>query len=77
MLARRQQVETAEDGVRAATASYQRNVGRIRDAQGLPLEVLQSLQALDQAQRQYVRVVASYNEAQFRLQRAVGWAISR
>jgi outer membrane protein TolC len=77
VLARRQQVETAEDGVRAATASYQRNVGRIRDAQGLPLEVLQSLQALDQAQRQYVRVVASYNEAQFRLQRAVGWAIGR
>jgi outer membrane protein TolC len=75
VLARQRQLETAEDGVRAATASYQRNVARIRDAQGLPLEVLQSLQALDQARRQYLRVVAGYNEAQFRLQRALGCPI--
>jgi outer membrane protein TolC len=76
VLARRQQLETAKDAVRAATASYERNLARIRDAQGLPLEVLQSLQALDQARRQYLRVVAGYNDAQFRLQRALGWAIS-
>jgi outer membrane protein TolC len=75
VLARRQQLETAEEGARAATASYQRNVARIRDAQGLPLEVLQSLQALDQSRRQYLRVVAGYNEAQFRLQRALGCPI--
>jgi outer membrane protein TolC len=77
VFARRGQLKTAEDGVRSATASYQRNLARIRDAQGLPLEVLQSLQALDQSRRQYLRVVAAYNEAQFRLQRALGWAISR
>jgi hypothetical protein len=39
------------------------------------LETMQSLQALDQSRRQYLRVVAGYNEAQFRLQRAVGWEI--
>jgi outer membrane protein TolC len=72
VVARRQQLEAAEEGVRAATASYRRNTARIRDAQGLPLEVLQSLQALDQSRRQYLRVVAGYNEAQFRLQRALG-----
>jgi outer membrane protein TolC len=75
VLARKRQLETAEQGVRSATASYQRNLARIRDAQGLPLEVLQSLQALDQSRRQYLRVIAGYNEAQFRLQRALGWAI--
>jgi outer membrane protein TolC len=75
VVARRQQLETAAAGIRAATTSYERNLGRIRDAQGLPLEVLQSLQALDQSRRQYLRVVAGYNEAQFRLQRAVGWTI--
>jgi outer membrane protein TolC len=75
VLARRRQLASAEEGVRSATASYQRNLARIRDAQGLPLEVLQSLQALDQSRRQYLRVVAGYNEAQFRVQRAVGWEI--
>lgn len=75
VVARKAQVEVAQSGIRAATGSYERNLQRIRDGQGLPLEVLQSLQALDQSRRQYLRVVNGYNEAQFRLQRAVGWAI--
>jgi outer membrane protein TolC len=75
VLARRRQLSIAEDGVRAAGSSYDKNLVRIRDGQGLPLEVLQSLQALDQARRQYLRVVAGYNEAQFRLQRALGCPI--
>jgi hypothetical protein len=29
--------------------------------------------ALDAAQREYLRAVITYNEAQFRLQRALGW----
>jgi len=73
---RRRQISTAQDGIRSATDSYDRNLRRIRDGQGLPLEVLQSLQALDQARREYLRVVVDYNEAQFRLQRAIGWAIT-
>jgi outer membrane protein TolC len=75
VLARRSQLEVAQSGIRAATGSYERNLQRIRDGQGLPLEVLQSLQALDQSRRQYLRVVNGYNEAQFRLQRAIGWPI--
>lgn len=72
---RQGQIAVAEDGVQAASDSYQRNLARIREGQGLPIEALQSLQALDEAQREYLRTLADYNEAQFRLQRALGWPI--
>jgi outer membrane protein TolC len=73
--ARKGQVEIAEAGVASASDSYQRNLVRIREGQGLPIEVLQSLQALDEASREYLRTLADYNEAQFRLQRALGWPV--
>jgi outer membrane protein TolC len=72
---RRDEIELARSGIRAAEESYRRNSERIQDAVGLPIEALQSIQALDRAQRQYVRSVADFNRAQFRLQRASGWAI--
>jgi outer membrane protein TolC len=73
--ARRRQIAVAESAVEAATQSYERNTERIREGQGLPLEVLQSVQALDEAQREYLRTLVDYNAAQFRLQRAIGWPI--
>ncbi len=73
---RRRQIEIAESGITAASASYDRNLSRVRDGEGLPIELLQSIQALDQAQREYLRSVSDYNEAQFRLQRAIGWPIA-
>jgi outer membrane protein TolC len=73
--ARRRQIAVAESAVAAATQSYERNSERIREGQGLPLEVLQSVQALDEAQREYLRTLVDYNAAQFRLQRAIGWPI--
>lgn len=72
---RKRQIAIAETAVAAAKQSYERNSQRITNGVGLPLETLQSLHALDQARREYVRTVADYNEAQFHLQRAVGWAI--
>ncbi len=72
---RKEQIEIAKSGVQSATDSYEKNLVRIREGQGLPLEVLQSLQALDGAQREYLQTLADYNEAQFRLQRALGWPI--
>jgi outer membrane protein TolC len=72
---RQSQIKLAQAGITAAEDSYRRNAERIRDGQGLPIETLQSIQALDQARRQYVRVVADYNRAQFQLQRALGWPI--
>ena len=73
--ARRKQIGVAEAGLKAATGSYQKNLQRIRDGQGLPIEALQSIQALDQARREYLRTVADYSEAQFRLHRALGCPI--
>jgi outer membrane protein TolC len=65
----------SQAAIQSARDSYRRNNERIRNGQGLPIEALQSIQALDQAQRQYVRSVADYNRAQFRLCRALGWPI--
>ncbi len=72
---RKGQIAVAESAVEAATESYARNKTRINEGVGLPIETLQAIQALDQARREYVRTVVDYNAAQFRLHRAVGWAI--
>ena len=73
--ARHKQIAVAESGIVAATDSYNRNSQRIKAGEGLPIEVLQSIQALDQARREYLRTLVDYNEAQFRLHRALGWPI--
>lgn len=69
---RQQQLAIAQEAVALARSSYDKNLDRIQNAQGLPLEVLQSLQALAQSQREYLRVMTDYNNAQFSLQRATG-----
>jgi outer membrane protein TolC len=71
----RGQMSVAQSGIDVAGESYRRNVARIRGGQGLPLEVLQSLQALDQSRREYLRAVGDYDEWQFRLYRALGCPI--
>jgi outer membrane protein TolC len=73
--ARQRQIAVAEQGITAAQQSYERNLQRIRNVQGLPIEVLQSIQALDAARREYLRAVVDYNTAQFRLHRALGWPV--
>jgi outer membrane protein TolC len=75
VVSRREQITLAQAGITAARESYRRNNERIQDALGLPIEALQAISALDNAQRQYVRSVADYNRAQFRLQRALGWPV--
>ena len=45
-------------------------------AQGLPLEMLRSIQALDSARPDYLRSVVDYITAQFRLHGALGWPVS-
>jgi outer membrane protein TolC len=69
---RRRQIDTAREAVTIARGSYAKNVDRIQHGQGLPLEALQAIQALGQAQRDYLRAVTDYNVAQFSLTRAVG-----
>jgi outer membrane protein TolC len=72
---RRIQLDLARSAVQAAQEAYRRDSERVREAKGLPIETLQSIQALDQAQRQYVRAVSDYNRAQFQLHHAVGWPV--
>ncbi len=73
--ARRRQIETARQAILSAQDSYQHNVVRIKNVQGLPIEVLQSIQALSAARREYLRSVIDFNTAQFALLRAVGWRL--
>ena len=71
--ARRLQINIAREGVQAAIDSYRRNLARIEEVKGLPIEVLQSVQALATARREYLRTLIDYNLAQFALHRALGW----
>jgi len=73
---RKRQIEMTQDAVQAAEDSFDKNWDRIRNGQGLPIEVLQAIQALAMARREYVRSVADYNQAQFSLQRSLGWPIN-
>jgi outer membrane protein TolC len=71
--ARRKQIGIAREGVEAALQSHDLNMARIEHGKGLPIEVLQSVQALALARREYLRTVIDYNLAQFALHRALGW----
>ena len=73
---RRKQMETSKEAVQAAENSFDKNWDRIRSGKGLPIEVLQSIQALANAQSEYIRAVSDYNVAQFTLQRSLGWPIT-
>lgn len=75
VLYRSDRLAITQSAIQSAQSSYDRNVSRIRDGQGLPLEVLQSAQALEAAQRAYLQAVVAYNEAQFRLQWSLGWPV--
>ena len=69
------QIDVARGAVTSAREAYARDLSGIREAQGLPIETLQSLLALDAAQREYLRATIEHNRAQFQLQRALGWPV--
>lgn len=73
---RGQQIKMAEESVSAAQDSFRRNWERIQNGQGLPIESLQSIQALATAQKEYIRSIADHNAAQFTLHRSLGWPIN-
>jgi outer membrane protein TolC len=72
---REQRIQLTQHGVEAARKSYSLNLQRIENAQGLPIETLQSIQALANSQRAYLNAVVDYNIAQFELSRAIGWFV--
>jgi outer membrane protein TolC len=73
---RRQQMDLTQQAIVTAERSYEANLDRIQDGEGLPVEVLQAVQALEAARRAYLQAVTSYNQAQFRLQWALGWPVN-
>lgn len=73
---RSERMASTQQSITSARESYRRNLERIRDGAGLPLEALQSAQALETAQRSYVEAVADYNAAQFELMWAAGWPVA-
>ena len=73
---RRRRMAVTEASVQSAVDSYERNLSRIREGQGLPIEVLQSVKALQAARQACLDAVVAYNKAQFQLQWALGWHVS-
>ena len=70
--AKREQIELAELNVKEAAESLKQNKARIRGLQGLPLETLQSVQAVAQANANLVDAIVDFNQAQARMLRATG-----
>jgi len=73
VLQRKKRIAIAQDGITAAEKSLELNLKRIENAQGLPIEALQAVQALAAARLTYLNAVIDFNVAQFELCRATGW----
>lgn len=71
-IASARQVEETSRVLPQAEESFTLNLNRIRRSSGLPIEVLQPIQALAQARLDHLDAVLAFNRAQFRLQRAIG-----
>jgi outer membrane protein TolC len=65
--ATRQQVELTARQLVSAEAGFREDLERIRNTVGRPIEVVDSLQLLNQARVARIRAVTDYNKAQFRL----------
>jgi outer membrane protein TolC len=70
----RNQIELAIGGLETADRSYETNLQRIREDEGIPLELLQAIRARHEAQTGLTMAITDYNQSQFRLLRAVGQA---
>ncbi|TWU02485.1 TolC family protein [Stieleria varia] len=73
---REQRIQIAQQGIQSAEDSHRRNLERIKDGQGLPLEALLSVQALERSRLNYLQAVVDHNQSQFQLQWALGWPVS-
>jgi outer membrane protein TolC len=71
-LARSQEVQTAQRQVRTAVQGFQRDLARIREAAGRPIELLNSADLLYQARRELLGAIIGFDESQFRLFVALG-----
>ncbi|MDB5390520.1 MAG: outer membrane protein, partial [Planctomycetaceae bacterium] len=70
--ARFAEITTAEQAVHAATDSWNEDLARIKNKEGLPIEVLNSLRLLARSRFEYMQAIVDYNRAQFELYVALG-----
>jgi outer membrane protein TolC len=70
--ARYAQIEIGERAIKSGTDAFQEDMTRIRNAVGLPIELLDSLRLLAQSRLTYLDAIIDYNRAQFELYVAMG-----
>ena len=71
----KRQLNLSKRAVDSARKSYELNIERIFEKNGLPLEALQSIKALAEAESLYLAVATKYNMAQLRLISATGQGV--
>jgi outer membrane protein TolC len=78
--ARRREVDAARRKLAAAQQGARLDLIRVRNLEGLPIEVLNSLRLLNAARQELIRAAIGYNQAEFQLFVALGqpptWALS-
>jgi outer membrane protein TolC len=67
VIAARQQVDVTTRQLASAEAGFREDLERIRNTVGRPIEVVNSLQLLNEARVARIRAVTDYNKAEFRL----------
>ena len=72
LMAQRQQVVLAEANKKIAMESLELNKSRIRGLEGLPLEALQSVDAVAKSERAHLDAIIDHNQSQVRILRATG-----
>lgn len=68
----RRQIDIAQAAIDASGEAYRLSLIRIREGEGLPIELQQAIRAHADALNAYTRAVSNYNRAQARLVRALG-----
>ena len=68
----RMQIDSANESLVMAESSYDRNLLRVRADEGLPIELLQAIQARASSLEDRTVAVAGYNRSQLRLLYATG-----
>jgi len=66
------QVEWQAKAVRTGEAASKEDLARVRNRQGLPIELLDSLRQTIEARRDYLNAIIGYNRAEIRLYVALG-----
>ncbi len=70
--ARFARIRSCELAIKAGTRAFAEDMERIKGAEGLPLEAIDSLRILAQSRVDYLNAILDYNKAQFELYVALG-----